>query len=74
MSTTVTTCGSDPATSPTAMRTVDTALHLPPRTVAWLVDHPQARQLVGSVWDTLTELEQSGHHSRTIDALRRVLI
>jgi hypothetical protein len=36
------------------------ALHLAPRTVAWLADHPQARQFVGSVWDKLAELERTG--------------
>ncbi|MGH3814031.1 MAG: hypothetical protein ACRDUV_16530 [Pseudonocardiaceae bacterium] len=60
-------------TTGTTQQSSDAALHLSTRTVAWLADHPQARQFVGSVWDTLTELEQSGHHPRTIDALRRVL-
>ncbi len=41
--------------------------------VAWLADHPCARNLVQSVWDTLAELEQSGHHPGPIAALRRVL-
>ncbi len=48
-------------------------LDLSTRTLAWLAEHPQARKLVRSVWDTLTELEQAGHHPRLIDALRRVL-
>jgi hypothetical protein len=52
---------------------MDAALHLSPRAVAWLADHPQARQFVGSVWDKLTELERSGQYPGTIDALRRVL-
>jgi hypothetical protein len=43
------------------------------RTVAWLADHSQARKLVGSVWDTLAELERAGQHPGPIDALRRVL-
>ncbi|MGH4007428.1 MAG: hypothetical protein ACRDTH_04545 [Pseudonocardiaceae bacterium] len=75
MSTTVATQrGNDPAESTTPMARVDTPLRLPTRTVAWLVDHPQARRFVGSVWGELAELERSGHHPRTIDALRRVLI
>lgn len=52
---------------------VDTALHLSPRAVAWLADHPQARQFVGSVWDKLTELERAGQFPGALDALRRVL-
>jgi hypothetical protein len=51
----------------------DVTLHLSARTLAWLADHPQARKLVSSVWDMLTELEQAGHHPRPIAALRRVL-
>jgi hypothetical protein len=51
----------------------DAALHLSPRTVAWLADHPQARQFVSSVWDKLAELERSGQFPGAIDALRRVL-
>jgi len=64
--------GSDPsATMPTS--TVDVTLQLSARTVSWLADHPQARKLVSSVWDMLAELEQAGHHSQLIAALRRVL-
>ena len=55
------------------MPTVDVTLQLSPQTVAWLADHPRARQFVGSVWDKLTELEQAGHYPGAIDALRRVL-
>ncbi|MGH3777147.1 MAG: hypothetical protein ACRDRR_15685 [Pseudonocardiaceae bacterium] len=74
MSTTVATeCGSDPVASTTPMPKVDATLHLSSRTVAWLADHPQARQFVGSVWDKLTELERSGQYPGAIDALRRVL-
>ncbi len=62
--------GSHPAT-PTL--TKDAALHLTPRTLAWLADHPQARRLVRAVWNKLTELDQASHHSGAIDALRRVL-
>jgi len=40
--------GSDPAASTTPMARMDAALHLSPRTVVWLADHPQARQFVGS--------------------------
>jgi len=69
MSTTVTTPHpSDPAGSG-----LDAAEQLPPRTVAWLADHPQARQFVGSVWGKLAELERSGQYPGAIDALRRVL-
>ncbi|MGH3920341.1 MAG: hypothetical protein ACRDSG_15095 [Pseudonocardiaceae bacterium] len=53
---------------------VNAAPHLSTRTVAWLADHPQARQFVGSVWGKLTELERSGQYPGAIDALRRVLI
>lgn len=42
-------------------------------TLAWLTDNPQARTMVRSVWNTLTELEQAGHHPGVITALRRVL-
>ena len=52
---------------------VDTALHLSPRTIAWLADHPRARQFVSSVWEKLTELERSGQYPGAIHALRRVL-
>jgi hypothetical protein len=46
---------------------VDAALHLSPRTVAWLADHPQARQFVGLVWDKLTELERAGQFPGATD-------
>jgi hypothetical protein len=49
-------------------------LQLSTRTVAWLANRPRARELVGSVWDTLTDLERAGHHPRTIAALRFVLV
>jgi uncharacterized iron-regulated membrane protein len=51
----------------------DAPLHLSTQTRDWLTDHPQARTLVRSVWDTLAELEQAGQHPGPIDALRRVL-
>jgi hypothetical protein len=41
--------------------------------VTWLADHPHARNVVRSVWDTLNELEQSGDPSGVVAALRRVL-
>lgn len=74
MSTTVTTQrGNDPAGSTMPMPRMYAALDLSSRTVAWLADHPAARQFVGSVWDKLTDLERSGHYPGAIDALRRVL-
>jgi hypothetical protein len=54
-------------------RAADTMPYLSDHTVAWLADHAQARKLVGSVWDTLAELERTGHDPRPIAALRRVL-
>lgn len=65
-------CGIDPAATTTPIPEVDAAC-LPARTLAWLAEHPHARRLVRSVWDTLTELEHAGHHPRPIAALRRVL-
>ena len=53
MSTDSTERGPGPAASTTSMARVDAELHLSPRTVAWLADHPQARRFVGSVWDKL---------------------
>lgn len=44
------------------------------RTVAWLAEHPDAREVVSSVWTTLTALERSGQHPGTLAALRFVLI
>ncbi|MGH3871105.1 MAG: hypothetical protein ACRDSR_06235 [Pseudonocardiaceae bacterium] len=66
--------GSNSAGSTTPMPRAGAALHLPPRTVAWLGDHPQTRQFVHSVWSKLTELDQAGQYPGAIDALRRVLI
>ena len=62
-----------PAASATPMARVDAALHLSPRTVDWLADHPQARRFVGSVWDKLAELDRAGQYPGAIDALRRIL-
>jgi hypothetical protein len=39
----------------------------------WLADHPCAKNMVQSVWDTLAELELSCHHPGPIAALRQVL-
>jgi hypothetical protein len=64
---------SDPVAPTTPIPEVDTTLHLSTRTLDWLADHPQARRFVNSVWDTLTELERSGHYSGAINALRRML-
>ena len=52
----------------------DARPHLSTQTLDWLADHPHARKLVRSVWDTLAELEQAGQQSGPLDALRRVLI
>ncbi len=49
------------------------APHLSTHTVTWLAEHPRAGQLVGSVWDKLTELDRAGQYPGAIDALRRVL-
>ncbi len=65
--------GIDPmATKP--QPTSDATLHLPARTLSWLVRRPHAQLVVDSVWDTLTELETAGHHPRLLAALRFVLI
>ena len=64
----------DPAAATTPIpKVVDVALHLSAQTLTWLADHPQARKLVHSVWNTLTELEQAGNHPKPIAMLRRVL-
>ena len=55
------------------MPRVAVPLHLSAQTIAWLAAHSEARKLVGSVWDTLVELERAGQHPGLIDALRRVL-
>lgn len=49
-------------------------LQLSTQTMAWLTDRPRARKLVGSVWDTLTDLERAGHHPGAMAALRFVLV
>jgi hypothetical protein len=43
-------------------------------TLTWLASHPNAHEVVSSVWNTLTELERAGHHPGTIAAFRFVLI
>jgi hypothetical protein len=65
--------GIDPVAA-TPMPTVDTTLHLSTRTVSWLAQRPQARLVVDSVWNTLTELEAAGHHPRLLAAVRFVLV
>jgi hypothetical protein len=60
------------ATTPIAR--VDGSLRLSARTLAWLAEHPVARALVDSVWDTLAELETADHHAGAIAALRFVLV
>jgi hypothetical protein len=66
--------GIDQAASTTPIPRLDVTLQLSARTVAWLADRPRARELVGSVWDKLAELERAGHHPGAIAALRFVLI
>ncbi|MGH3764468.1 MAG: hypothetical protein ACRDS0_03995 [Pseudonocardiaceae bacterium] len=51
----------------------NTARPRPTPVVPWLADHPHARNVVQSVWDTLAELQRAGHHPGPIGALRRVL-
>ncbi|MGH3992546.1 MAG: hypothetical protein ACRDSN_08775, partial [Pseudonocardiaceae bacterium] len=43
------------------------------RTLDWLAHRPRDRDLVRSVWDTLTELERAGQQPGLIAALRSVL-
>jgi hypothetical protein len=57
----------------TPMSRVDAAPLLPTRTLAWLAERPVALAVVESVWETLAELEATGHHSRLVAALRFVL-
>jgi hypothetical protein len=44
------------------------------RTMSWLVEHPDDREVVRSVWTTLAALEGAGHHPGTLAALQFVLI
>lgn len=44
------------------------------RTVSWLEAHPDAREMVCSVWTTLAALEEAGQHPGILAALRFVLI
>ncbi|MGH3753105.1 MAG: single-stranded DNA-binding protein [Pseudonocardiaceae bacterium] len=60
-------------TGPAAPASRDAALHLSPRAVAWLADHPHAYRFVRSVRDTLTELHRAGQCPEAINALRRIL-
>jgi hypothetical protein len=64
--------GSEPVASSIPIPGADTTLSA--RTVTWLAEHPDAREVVSSVWTTLTELEQAGQHPGTLAALRFVLI
>ena len=64
--------GIDPAAA--TPPTMDTTLHLSARTLSWLAEHPVARALVDSVWETLHKREAAGHHAGTIAALRFVLV
>ena len=66
--------GIEPTASTTPIPRVDLTLQLSAQTVAWLADRPRARELVGSVWGKLAELERAGHHPGAIAALRFVLI
>ncbi len=65
--------GNNAAGSTTPMPRMDAALHLSTQTLGWLADHPAARHFVSSVWDTLSDLERSGHYPGALGALRRVL-
>ncbi len=49
------------------------APRLSSQTLNWLAHHPRDRELVRSVWDTLTELERAGQQPGPIAALRSVL-
>ena len=53
---------------------VDATLCLSARTLAWLVPRPLDLAVVESVWETLAELEATGHSPRLVAALRFVLI
>ena len=44
------------------------------QTVFWLAARPHERRVVRSVWDTLTDLERTGHHAGALAALRAVLL
>ncbi len=65
-------CGSDPVSSTIPLPRVGTTLSA--STASWLAEHPAAREVVCSVWSTLTELERAGQHPGTLTALRFVLI
>lgn len=62
--------GSDPAaTTPTSRAATP---QLSARTMAWLAEHPRARTLAESVWDTLAEPQRADQHPGVIAALRFV--
>jgi hypothetical protein len=63
---------SDPAASTIPIPSADTTLPAP--TVTWLTQHPDAQEVINSIWNTLTQLEQAGQHPGTLAALRFVLI
>lgn len=50
---------------PTPIPKQDTTPRLAAWTLAWLAEHPHARKMVRSVWDTLTALEQAGEQPET---------
>lgn len=53
--------------------TIDVALRLSSRTLAWLDDHPHARRFARLVWDEIIETERAGHRPATIARWRWVL-
>lgn len=64
--------GFDSACSTTPIPQAGTTLSV--RTLTWLAAHSDAREVVSSVWTTLTQLERAGQHPGTLAALRFVLI
>ncbi|MGH3870301.1 MAG: hypothetical protein ACRDSR_02095 [Pseudonocardiaceae bacterium] len=64
----------DLAALTTPMSRMDVTPQLSARTLAWLAHRPRARELVGSVWDRLAELERTGHDFGAIAALRSVVV
>jgi hypothetical protein len=55
-------------------QSADTPLTATPGESARLAEHPDAREMVSSVWTTLTALEKAGQHPGILAALRFVLI
>jgi hypothetical protein len=62
----------DPVSSTIPVPLAGTALSEP--TAGWLAKHPEAHEVVSSVWATLATLERAGAHPGTLSALRFVLI